>query len=431
MSDQLTIDELRAYQAGLLSGPDRHRVERLLRENPFYADALEGLEALQLSGKSLTKHSTDLRQSLQERIHESATEHRLMPLWMTSAAASIFLVMSVAIYLIYFMKPAIAPVTSSKPMVFEVELTPAKPAATPVQEPKNEQVAQVAKTTQPKQQLPKRLRAETLAAPVVARVDKSTAPLHDVAVVANETSMTTDVVTAQKTVADSVMGQFKLTPTASASMGRSRENPKGVARVSATLVKSVDQRYVTGIITDSQNKPLPGVTVLINNTKRGTITDTNGQFRLDSLAQHAQLTAAYIGFQQKIVSVSDLAKGPIQLQEDTGSLSEVVMTGYNTQKKKATQPASLSASSPSGMVPAPVMGNFDEFVLKNRQLPAEAMANAIHGRVMVRFKVQKDRSIRRIQIKQSLGHGLDEEALRLIRSYPNWPNGWQEARVDF
>ena len=316
-------------------------------------------------------------------------------------------------------------------MVFEVELTPTKPASTPIQEPKNEQVAQVTKTTQPKQQTPKRLHTETWEAPVVARVEKSTPALPDVAVVTDETPISTAVSPAQKPVADSVMEQLKLTTTASAPTSRSRENPKGVVRASATLAKSVDRRYVTGIITDSQNKPLPGVTVLVNNTKRGTITDTNGQFRLDSLGQHAQLTATYIGFQQKIVSVSDLAKGPLQLQEDLGSLSEVVVTGYNTQKKKATQPASLSASSPAGTVPMPTTGSFDEFVLKNRQLPPEATANTIHGQVVVRFKVQKGTSIRRIQIKRSLGHGLDEEALRLIRTYPNWPNGWQEASVEF
>lgn len=138
MSNQLTIDELRAYQAGLLSGPEQHRVEQLLLEDPFYADALEGLEALQQSGKSLTKQTTELRNALHERIHESATERRLMPLWMTSATASVILVMCVAIYLIYFTKPAFQPISTTKPMVFEVELTPATPAARAAQSTKQE-----------------------------------------------------------------------------------------------------------------------------------------------------------------------------------------------------------------------------------------------------------------------------------------------------
>jgi len=124
MSNQLTIKELRAYQAGRLSGADLHRVERLLLEDPFYADVLEGLEALQQSGKSLTDQTADLRYVLHQRIHESANERRLMPLWVTSAAASILLVLGVAIYLIYFYQPAFTPVSPNKPMTFEVELMP-------------------------------------------------------------------------------------------------------------------------------------------------------------------------------------------------------------------------------------------------------------------------------------------------------------------
>ena len=99
--DQLSLDDLRAYRAGQLSGAAHHRVERLLLENPFYADALDGLDALQQVGSSLTAQTRDLHAALEERIHESATTRRLMPLWVSSLAASVLLVLSVAIYLIF------------------------------------------------------------------------------------------------------------------------------------------------------------------------------------------------------------------------------------------------------------------------------------------------------------------------------------------
>ncbi|WP_185155442.1 anti-sigma factor [Rudanella paleaurantiibacter] len=106
MNNQLTIDELRAYQAGQLDGPARHRVERLLLEDPFYADALEGLEALQRTGASLPRQTAQLRQALHQRIEESASEKRLFPLWVTTMAASILLMMGVALYFIFNTKPA-------------------------------------------------------------------------------------------------------------------------------------------------------------------------------------------------------------------------------------------------------------------------------------------------------------------------------------
>ncbi|WP_375446275.1 hypothetical protein [uncultured Fibrella sp.] len=101
LHDPLSLDDLRAYQADKLSGADRHQVERLMLENPFYADALDGLDALQQVGGSLKAQTRDLHLALQERVHESATTRRLMPLWVTSLAASVLLVLSVSIYLIF------------------------------------------------------------------------------------------------------------------------------------------------------------------------------------------------------------------------------------------------------------------------------------------------------------------------------------------
>ncbi len=115
MNNQLTFDDLQAYQAGRLSGPARHRVERLLLEEPFYADALAGLEAMQqTTGTAIrptAEQLTDLRDALHERIHTSATRKRLWPLWIATTTAAILLMLAVAIYFIYFApKPPARPV---------------------------------------------------------------------------------------------------------------------------------------------------------------------------------------------------------------------------------------------------------------------------------------------------------------------------------
>ena len=103
MSNQLTFDELRAYQAGQLSGPDRHRVERALLEDPFYADALAGLEAMQQAAPPTPAQLSSLRDALQDRIHASATKKRLWHLWIATITAALLFVFAVAIYMIYFM----------------------------------------------------------------------------------------------------------------------------------------------------------------------------------------------------------------------------------------------------------------------------------------------------------------------------------------
>jgi anti-sigma factor RsiW len=105
MNDQLTFDELRAYRAGQLSSQARYRVERLVLENPFYADALAGLEAMQQTATPTAEQLTDLRTALHERIHESATKKRLWPLWIATTTAAIVFMLAVAIYFIFFASP--------------------------------------------------------------------------------------------------------------------------------------------------------------------------------------------------------------------------------------------------------------------------------------------------------------------------------------
>lgn len=123
MNDQLTFDDLRAYQAGQLQGPARHRVERLLLENPFYADALAGLEAMQQTASDMTagamaEQMADLRDALHDRIHASANKKRLWPLWIATTTATILFMLAMAIYFIFF-----APKYHRKP-------TPATPVQT-------------------------------------------------------------------------------------------------------------------------------------------------------------------------------------------------------------------------------------------------------------------------------------------------------------
>jgi len=111
MNDQLTFDDLRSYQAGRLSGPARHRVERLLLEDPFYADALAGLEAMQqTAARPTAEQLASLRDALQDRIHKSATPKRLWPLWIATTTAAILFMLAMAIYFIFF-----APKQPNKP----------------------------------------------------------------------------------------------------------------------------------------------------------------------------------------------------------------------------------------------------------------------------------------------------------------------------
>ncbi|GAB3773565.1 hypothetical protein GCM10028818_15290 [Spirosoma horti] len=128
MNDQLSFTDLQAYQAGQLSGPARYRVERLLLENPFYADALAGLEAMQQTAadaatRPTTEQLADLRDALHERIHASANQKRLWPLWIATTTAAILFMLAMAIYFIFFApKQPLKPMPKPAPTVMAMPL---------------------------------------------------------------------------------------------------------------------------------------------------------------------------------------------------------------------------------------------------------------------------------------------------------------------
>lgn len=74
--------------------------------------------------------------------------------------------------------------------------------------------------------------------------------------------------------------------------------------------------------------------------------------------------------------------------------------------------------------------NILEYLNKNLQYPAEAKEKEVEGRVMVSFVVNKDGSISNIEIVRGkeLGHGLPEEATRLVKNMPKWKPGKQNGQ---
>lgn len=93
------------------------------------------------------------------------------------------------------------------------------------------------------------------------------------------------------------------------------------------------QRTVMGTVTDAQtNQPLIGANVLFPGQSAGTITGMDGSFSLEVPNGITELNISYIGYQSAVVSIVGLQKIDVSLSPGT-VLSEVVVTGYTTQRK--------------------------------------------------------------------------------------------------
>lgn len=104
----------------------------------------------------------------------------------------------------------------------------------------------------------------------------------------------------------------------------------------STVVSEIRQneKSISGVVTDTNDEPLIGATVLVKGTQNGTVTDVDGRFHL-KVNSGETLVVSYIGMKSKEVAVVDEKKELfIRLDADTEMLDEVLVTGYQTLSKE-------------------------------------------------------------------------------------------------
>lgn len=91
-------------------------------------------------------------------------------------------------------------------------------------------------------------------------------------------------------------------------------------------------QQITGRVVDDGNEGLPGVSIIIKGTSRGTTTDVNGNFALEASPQDV-VAVSYVGYVSEEITVNNQTVFEISLTLDITSLEEIVVVGYGTQKK--------------------------------------------------------------------------------------------------
>lgn len=94
-------------------------------------------------------------------------------------------------------------------------------------------------------------------------------------------------------------------------------------------------RIVSGEVKDQKNMVLPGVSIHIKDTQKGTVTDFDGKFSMSVPEQgDPVLIFSYLGFTPQEIAVGTQNTINVILQEDAENLADVVIVGYGTQKKE-------------------------------------------------------------------------------------------------
>lgn len=210
-------------------------------------------------------------------------------------------------------------------------------------------------------------------------------------------------------------------------------NVEAVARITgkiATEALAGDPVKVTGQVIDDLNGPVIGASVLIKGTNTGTITDRNGNFTLEA-SQDAVLVFSFPAMTSKEVAVKDVL----------GNLKVQLYSDGTINRPQAQSAAPQSSTKTSQIVSSPVFTVVEKmpeypggqaallkYLASDVKYPKIAMDNGIQGRVVASFVVEKDGSIRDVEIVKGVDPSLDQEAIRVIALMPNWIPGQQRGQ---
>lgn len=110
---------------------------------------------------------------------------------------------------------------------------------------------------------------------------------------------------------------------------------------------NAQNKSVTGTVTDTNNEALIGVTIQVQGTTKGTVTDYDGKYMIPDIPGDAKILVSYIGMQSQVIDVNNRSVIDIVLREDAEMLEDVVVVGYGIQKKASVTAAISSVDTKS------------------------------------------------------------------------------------
>jgi len=110
----------------------------------------------------------------------------------------------------------------------------------------------------------------------------------------------------------------------------------GVFLLSSSLFQAYAQTSTLSgkVVSANDEIPLLGVTVMIQGTNNGVVTDFDGNYEIQISKSDAVVEFSYIGFKTQVIPVNNQKIINIYLLEDLSNLDEIIVVGYGTQQKK-------------------------------------------------------------------------------------------------
>lgn len=151
-------------------------------------------------------------------------------------------------------------------------------------------------------------------------------------------------------------------------------------------IAMAQDRIVTGKVTSGDDgSALPGVSVVVQGTSKGTATDANGAYSLSLAQGENALVFSFIGYKTQVVEVGTQTSFDVVLEADITALDEVVVVGYGVQKEKdltssiSTVKAEDLIKTPQGQAMQALQGKVTGVQIVNTGSPGSSPTVRIRG----------------------------------------------------
>ena len=424
--DHLTPALIQAYRQGRLSPEAMHQVEKLMLEHELYGEAVEGIENLE-DPASLEHHVSDLRERMASKLSKKKTMTSIVLLRV--AAVLLLLLVAGITYTLLTQKPETQELASNEvpeetyrtdtaESFGKAEEREKMTAQVPENENPEPDADDDVQEENPSSNTPKSGRASTASSPTESTVIKSIPDEEAYADLVLEEETEEIIVAQDLEILDAAVADVEIiTDSIDTEIPTSAFEIEldAVAKKEKLAARPANPVTIKGKVVDAEDgMPLPGANILRKGASEGTVTDMNGFFEMLLENPAETLVVNYLGYASQEMAVTDTGFLNIAMKPDATALGEVVVTGYST-KGDGIEGVEVIETVPNDGWPA-----YQRYLKENLEYPKAARQNGIRGRVKLTFEVQADGSLVNFQVRKGLGHGCDEEAIRLIKEGPPW-----------
>lgn len=423
--------DIEKYLRGELSASEMHALEKEALDDPFLAEALEGVEHAG-GADNFLYDLHELNRSVHQRSHKRKPKTLQVWEWAAAAAATLLLVVVSGFMVINLLREQRREQQAQRAeerLLLEMSLsrdtlTLVLPPQIAYHKAGPEQRATDRRAATPQQRhgattaqesIPDRLQgAQQQPADVAAAVDDTAVEQSENPTgAAHEPIALADTPEVAPPDEDEGEREAKIS---SAKAGRRAQAGKARSEIpSPSRTQAEVTHALRGKVTSSTDGDgLPGVNVLVKGTGVGTVTDHRGHYEIIVTEEEPTLVFSFVGFQPSEVKATGNGEVNVSLEEDAASLSEVVVTGFASEGIPNVSGPYRSAE------PSLEKGTFKDYLTNAIRYPAEAIRNKTEGRVTIRFTVEPDGQLTNFEVLKGIGSGCDEELIRAVREGPAW-----------